>query len=1009
MEQLHKALIRFFVEFIASHNTNELIHQKLISTIMKKKYVQKIIIKCMCKLEPIINDQIITLNSPQSKKSSSQLAKQSKLLILAQDVKNVMSNYDNIQGKITNMLDIVESIDFTVDHVSPTKDQSPDKPNALVTFLSSLVHNKRITNDEIEEISEETWSKHIEVEKMLKVEMEKYYNQIDILEQKYLTRLNHYKTKAGLKIDFLEKQNTETWKTFRLLLDRSQMMYEDKISREYEEFKYDQDIIDSSHNPDIQIKDYSSAVQKIKNLFLVRNVLEKRKLQDEKMAIGLQNKISVFNEKITELKEMNGKLIENATSLTWCFETLVKKFDFPVLVKEKILKLSQKQKCQKLEAIFKVDEIFEKYSLDTVSHKFDELKEGIANVSEKIKDENIKIRLNKLVIESKLQEIVHSEVVKSATSSRPSIQLPSTSSSTPTQLTKKPPPGPIKPKFSKDQQGLVPSSNSRLHQSIKPQMSPARETIKKESALERMRKEMYSIDEEIMQVDKILEESLGGSSQTGILSTSDISSKDDDRRHTGKGRNSRNTLRLGISPKSSEISKYDMFSFQNEEIHREDKEMQTVVVEKYSQDVQANLELYVRIWGIMNKGKKKTGSEEVYDVEEIDGFLYKATEFYMREKLEKSMQTEKESGILDFSTPNNSIIRGIMSRLKIKKSERQFNKTKLDVSVSENLIIKKIGINEQPAFKTETKETPSPTDNHPTLSDKSIQNDFTDLEIKPSNSTSPIPSLQKMPNSIVETKIVSLQEAFTSKSPSNKSFNTTSHQSIDQKIESFILASQSYKKEFDLHTQIKGLKKISFPEVQKLWEDVINRRILEGEKDKISVYLRGYLGTDKFDSEKNRIISLLETSKSNNKDLESLISNNKKFSKKLVENWKRFMMKLFERSSFNFKKLIETDDSPREILYKAAKSIKHVKHRIAYYNDPQAYRDRKSPHKPENLILYSTDKWSVHSTSISPLESVKANSRLKFTKKLALKSHSSRSKTPFKDKILSDTPKLPYI
>ncbi|OMJ91816.1 hypothetical protein SteCoe_5604 [Stentor coeruleus] len=1009
MEQLHKALIGFFVEFIASHNTNEGIHQKLISTIMKKKYVQKIIIKCMCKLEPIINDQIIVLNNPKSRKSSSQLAKQSKLLTLAQDIKNVMSNYDHIQGKISNMLDIVESIDFNVDHVSPTKDQSPDKPNALVTFLSSLVHNKRITNDEIEEISEETWSKHMEVEKMLKLEMEKYYNQIDALEQKYLTRLNHYKTKAGLKIDVLEKQNTETWQTFRLLLDRSQMMYEDKISKEYEEYKHDQDIIDNSHNPDFQIKDYSSAVQKIKNLFVVRNVLEKRKLQDEKLAIGLQNKISVFSEKINELKDMNGKLLENATSLTWCFETLVKKFDFPVLIKEKLLRLSQKQKCQKLEAIFRVDEIFEKYSLDTVSHKFDELKEGIANVSEKIKDENIKIRLNKLVIESKLQEIVHTEAVKSVLSTRPSIQPPSTTSSTPTQLIKKPPSGSIRSKLTKDQQISIQNNNSRTNQSPKLQNPLIRETIKKESALERMRKEMYSIDEEIMQVDKILEESLGGSSQTGILSTSDISSKDDDRRQTGKGRNSKYGLRLGISPKSSEISKYDMFSFQNEEIHKEDREMQTVFVEKYNQDTQVNLELYVRIWGIMNKGKKKTWNEEVYDVVEIDGFLYKATEFYIREKTDKNIQTDKESGLLDFSTPNNSIIRGIMSRLKIKKSERQLNKTKLDASVSENLIIKKFGINEQAAFKIEPKETPSPIDNHPTLSDKSIQNDFTDLEMKPSNSTSPIPSLQKISNSLLETKILKLQETLTSNSPLNKSLNTTPHKNNEQKIESLKLASQSYKKEFDLHTQIKGLKKMGFPEVQKLWEDVINRRILEGEKDKISVYLRGYLGTDKFDSEKNRIIGLLETSKSNNKDLESLLSNDIKMSKKLVENWKRFMMKLFEKSSFNFKKLIENSDSPREILYKAAKCIKHVKHRIAYYNDPQAHHSRKSPNKHENLILYSTDKWSVHSTSISPLESVKASSRFKFTKKLALKSQSSRSKTPFKDKIFSDTPKLPYI
>lgn len=979
MEQLHSALVGFFVEFIASRSTNGRANSKLINAMMKMKPVQKIIIKCMCKLEPIINDQIISLNYPRSAKSSTQIAKQSKLLLIAQDVKNMMKNYDHIQGKISNMLNIVESIDFNIDNILPVKGQLSDEPNELVTFLSSIVHKKRITNDEIEEISEDTWSKHLEVEKMLKVEIEKYYNQIDIIELKYFNRLNHYKSKTGIKIERLESQNRQTWENFRLLLDRSQMIYEDKISKEYEIYLHEQNIIDNSNNQDLHIKDYSSAIQKIKNLFTVRKILEKRKGQDDKLVTGLYNKINVLNEKINEIKDMNMKLLDNAASLSWSFEFLISKFDIPTAVKEKSLKLINKQKCQKLEGLFKIDGIFEKYSVDTVSQKFDELKEGIATVSNKIKDENVKIRLSKLIIESRLDEIDKSDAIKSITPARSNILTPPISASTPTQKSRRP---------------LVGRSKSRK------ETFPAQE-VKKESALDRMRKAMYSIDEEIKQTDKLFEESFSDSSHIGNQSIYDFSLKDEDKRVlNSKGRLSRNTARIGISPKNSDINRFEFLSLQGDEIHKEDKDVQTMITPSISQDIQVDLELYTKMHEILCKNKEKnTGNNDAVNIGEIDDFVYKATEFFLREKNDKTIQTDKESGVLDFATPNNSIIRGLMNKLKAKKSDKKLGKVKLETKTSENFIDKKIGINEIPMFKTEPNETSSPDFALPE-NEKAIQSNFEVPEIKLLNSTLPTP------NTLLESKITKFQDMLVPSAPSEKIFKPNLQRKSELKIDPLKLASESYNKEFNLQSQMKGLKKLGFIEVQSLWEEVINRRILEGEKDKISVYLRGYLGTDKFEAEKFRIISLLETSKTENKDLEQLLNPKKKLSKQILDKWKSLMSKLLEKASLNFIKQINSADSPREIMFKAAKSIKYVKHRIIGISETPLHRGRRTQ-KTENLILYTSEKWSVHSTSISPIDSVKASSRHKLPKKLGFKLN-AKSKTPYKDKS-SEKTKLPFI
>jgi hypothetical protein len=221
-------------------------------------------------------------------------------------------------------------------------------------------------------------------------------------------------------------------------------------------------------------------------------------------------------------------------------------------------------------------------------------------------------------------------------------------------------------------------------------------------------------------------------------------------------------------------------------------------------------------------------------------------------------------------------------------------------------------------------------------------------------------------------------------------------------IDDIELANEHYKKEFSLHAQLKGLKKMNFEDIQKVWEEVINRRILEGENDKISIYLRGYLGTDKYESEKEKVISYMQSQTGYIKKLSPLRVNKEK----VLANWKKIMTRLYEKLAFTFKSRLSPKDSPREVLFKIAKTLKFIKHRLPHYTVRSTSMNKKLP---EPLISYSTDKWSLNSTSVSPMESLNRGSRHKFIKKN--KGYPRlMAKTPIREKFnLTESGKLPLI
>jgi hypothetical protein len=192
---------------------------------------------------------------------------------------------------------------------------------------------------------------------------------------------------------------------------------------------------------------------------------------------------------------------------------------------------------------------------------------------------------------------------------------------------------------------------------------------------------------------------------------------------------------------------------------------------------------------------------------------------------------------------------------------------------------------------------------------------------------------------------------------------------------------------------------MNFQDIQQIWEEVINRRILEGEKDKISVHLRGYLGTDKFESEKAKVITMIDNQLNEKHAKSSKVLK----SQAALINWKKIMKKMIEKNSFNFKSLIEDSDSATEILFKVAKNLKFVRHRLG------RHKIKVVESKPEQDIVYAPDKWALNASSLSPLETLK---KLKRSKVITKPKYLSRfvSKTPFKEKLLtSETNRLPYL
>ena len=932
MEELPKNLISFFVSFIKSHTDTLADKEKLIRKMMTMRNVQSIIIETMFRLEPIINEQVIGIKSQTPSKNANNKSRESHLLTLSRDIKQQMENFANIQESLSNVLNLVESINLNVEELPAQPTKTFEAPE-LVNFLSTMAGKPKISNFEIESISDDTWAKHMEVEKMLKVEVQKFENKTQKLENSFFSRISSVKLRAANKIIRLETELQNTWEYFRILHDRSTMQYEDKVSKEIEQFEKEEEILGTGN--EMQAKDYSQAIAKIKNLIAARKILEKRKHQDEKLIAGLNSKISLLNEKIVELKIFNGSLIENCGSLSWCLEFLIGKMDIPAVVKEKVLKLISKQKCKKLENLFKVDEVFEKYSVESLSKKFENLKNGIAEVCIHVADENLKIKLRKLVTDSKLDEINKKSAVKH-------LQLPKA----PLSL----------PKRGKSSTGSIQSVKKDLVITPK-EVKSSSQLAKPETSLDKMKKAMLAIDKELADHEKVVQEVYAETIKVRDTALQDLSANDSIMKSIENDLTSPNSMENPFFfPESLRYRNLEIVSTRSEEHLRDSKSTQTISNELLTQ---ASTPVH-RV------------SAKHLTIENLQQLYISPLQKHF--KFEKYCQTDEQNEASATMRESDSLIQGLMLKSNILKF-----KNPIEPNLSDSLLVTNLG----KAHKVRSLRAGVIGNIEESLDD--IFKQKKRIELSLNNTTLPLEGSRQM-----------------NRSPSRVTPSKLGATLTAKKQNHFSIASEEYKKEFILQLQYKGIKKTDSQSAEMVWEEVIKRRLLEGEKDKISLHLRGYLGTDKFESEKSKMITMIE---GNDKNVE-LSKINVKIEKyrRSFENWKKLMTKFLEKLSFNFKSQLSEDDSSSDILFKVAKNLKFIKHRLmrkVNKNIPNNARREE--------IIFAPDKWAVNSTSLSPLESLRFTKKIKVLKKPKFLSRFI-SKTPLKEKLLGiDSSRLPYL
>ena len=914
MESLHQNLLRFFISFIASRTTESSSSPSLIKKIMQMKPVQKIIIDSMCKIDPIINQEILASTNYRLSQQQRFVLKKSKLLTLADDVKIMMENYEDIQIKVSSVRDIVDSLDLAIEsYPSPEESSKTPVAGAAYSFLSEAIGVRQITDEEIEEISGDIWGKHMEVEKMLQAELQKYKDEKDSVVSRHHYRLYEVKTKTGLRILDLEAEIARNTLFFQEKISRISMQIEDIMSTEHERYQAEEQFLRFSSDYSY-IKDLPTAIQKIKNLVTAKNIYEKRMLQDEKLIKGLNNKLKQILDKFTDLQNTNSKLLANFSSLNWCLGTVLERSDLPQAIKDKSLKYISKQKCVKLEELLRAAGTFDLASIDFVNKKFEDFKEGISHITALIKDDNAKTKINKLILESKSVQIKRS----------------------------------VSPK--RLRHAVILKKNSRARTA----KGADRNKINEEGTVEQLKQALMSIDEAMRHRTRVIGDDLEelamemDSDMQGTYeeSTKVMDAQEIDKKKTVQALQSPRKPSYNISPRSpapknepartaTEVER-NVNCFE----HRFVQTNNCICKEQYAQtDLQMHNQSFKNILDSKNETNKRFMLRD-QDHSILQDLSLKTLDRKPGKYEEKGAQTEHQSLYFEFKTPDNTIIREIMNKARQNQSrERTF------------------------------------------------------------------PKASDLP---VEAPIFSIKDGL---SQANKIDTLASNSLLSNQNHYLKEASKEYQREFQLQVQIKGLKKLEPNDVRIIWEEVINRRITDGEKDKISIYLRGYLGTDKYEEEKKKVISIIEASKSAEISTATKVLPKSLFTVRNeigFKNWKKLMDAFFGKYFLTLIGNIDDKCTFTDILYRAARKIKYVRHRLEKVKVCKKIEILGK--KSEENLRYKTDQWTVNSLTPTLLETnsakirYKSARRFKPDKRVKTSNHFNKERS-----LLHDIAKLPII
>ena len=851
MENYSKAFITFLVSYISSHSDNPKTSEALVKRMMRMKNVQKIIIDTMSQLSSIIYQEILSIENIKTTTFYKIPPKNSKLLTLAEDVKNILNNYIFIQSKVSDMREIIDNFDEHIDISDESKQLDPLYTSAY-HFLNAIPPNQVISNDEIEEISNELWSKQLEVETMLKIEVNKLRQFQNTIGNRFFYKNDFIKTKAGLKMKAMEEEKEKMKQSFQEEIERLKLSYEEILSFENEKNLNEDKRISKLFDPST-IRDLPGAIVKIKELLGIKLIYEKKRCKDEKLIKGLNNKLQLLIDSYSNLSEKHDVIEQRFEELKRNHENLVETSNI-ISPKNRERRLISKQDSLKFDPI-RPEVIFSEFSVKKNDNIVD-----VKGFSSKARNESIKIYRTEPKID-KNKRISPRKKLRTATpAGRPIL--------------------------------------ANLQQIQKSQE-------KQENAIQEFKQALIVIDENFKKTNKALTENLEDLVGSNVDMEIQEESKNlaeklkfeikDNKIVSDQSSNIRSNPQI-LSPQATDSSL--IADIPPKLMH--EKEMQVEKLCLTNQASQTVSKFLINISSLFRTHKsnlKLSGKTEA----DLENILIEVFSHYLREVKDSTCQSEKETTApIELKMSSNELIKGLLKRDKRSSYPKDDNDSK------ENSIIEKII--KLPVFS--------------------------------------------------EQKIEDIKE---------------------NQINQLVMATKEYKKEFVIQTQLKGYKKLEFGNIQTLWEEIINRRISEGEQDKISVYLRGLLGTKNFENEKKSVIEMIESSKLHNISSFSASSNKpSKSSKKPIQNWKKLLTSLIISKLSLFTESIQSQENPVDKLFEASKKIKFIKHRIIRRSNPRS----KVRHEESDTFGFTkSDKWRVRSVTPTLVETARVKSRYMNTRR----------------------------
>ena len=359
MNAIQTDLLKFFINFIQNAEPDDDTATYLVKRMMKDKQVQEILVECLFRLEPFLTTELSLIRT-KTKPSLALMRKESRLLVLAQDIKNLMKNFDSIKSAIGSISKTVQNFGTILNQtpsIALAYSQSSDSP--LVKYLSSISGGKSVNNEEFEDFSKETWNKHMEVEKMLAAELYLYKARWDLHEQNHVRKVFWIKEKTGVKVRRLEEVNQKIKFEFIQELARAMMKIEDRVGMEERRKRFEMELMKDEENL-VFVPDLLTAVEKIKSLLTVRQVLEFNRHEDDKVIQVLNGKMQSIAFEFLETQESLKMYVKYTQDLTNLLVKVIKRFDWPRDRVEGILDCARKMEFDEIDGM--VMDLMKEYS-----------------------------------------------------------------------------------------------------------------------------------------------------------------------------------------------------------------------------------------------------------------------------------------------------------------------------------------------------------------------------------------------------------------------------------------------------------------------------------------------------------------------------------------------------------------------------------------------------------------------------------------------------------------------